>query len=61
MKAFKDLTSAELVTKLKEEEEKIRGFKFAEGITRTKNVKEGRAAKKLIAQLKTELAHRIDK
>ncbi len=55
---LKDKTTEELATMLATEMENIRGFRFAEGMTRQKDVKAGRTSKKLIAQLKTELATR---
>ncbi len=58
MKNIKDMTTEDIVKKLKEEQEKVRAFGFSIGGTRVKNVKEGRDAKKLIAQLLTELKAR---
>jgi hypothetical protein len=40
------------------EMEKVRSLRFSYGMTRQKDVKAGRTSKKLIAQVKTELAAR---
>lgn len=53
-----DKTTEELVLSLATEMENVRGGKFTSGMTRQKDVKAGRTSKKLIAQLKTELAAR---
>lgn len=55
---FKDKTTEELATMLTTELENVRAGKFTQGMTRQKDVKAGRTSKKLIAQLKTELAAR---
>ena len=55
---IKNMTTDELTKKLREEEIALHKITFAEGVTRIKNVKEGRAGKKLIAQLQTELRGR---
>jgi hypothetical protein len=51
----KDMTTDDMIKLLAVEQEKVRANTFGAGITRQKNVKEGRASKKLIAQLKTKL------
>jgi ribosomal protein L29 len=53
-----DKTVAELNDMLAAEMEKVRSLRFSYGMTRQKDVKAGRTSKKLIAQLKTELAAR---
>ena len=59
--SIKDMTTDEAVTMLRAEQEKVRTLTFTKGVTRQANVKEGRASKKLIAQLKTTLTSRAHK
>ncbi len=56
--SLKDKSTEELVQMLTTEMEKVRTLKFTFGMTRQKDVKAGRTSKKLIAQVKTELAAR---
>jgi ribosomal protein L29 len=57
---LKDKTTEEIATMLAAELETVRKIGFNAGMTRTKDVKQGRTSKKLIAQLKTELASRAE-
>lgn len=56
--SLKDKSTEELAEMLTTEMEKVRTLKFTFGMTRQKDVKAGRTSKKLIAQIKTELAAR---
>lgn len=56
--SLKDKSTEELGQMLATEMENVRSLKFTFGMTRQKDVKAGRTSKKLIAQLKTELAAR---
>ena len=56
--SLKDKSTEELAEMLTAEMEKVRTLKFTFGMTRQKDVKAGRTSKKLIAQIKTELAAR---
>lgn len=58
MKDIANKTTEELTKTLDEEREKVRSLGFSQGLTRVKNVKEGRTSKKLIAQVLTELRKR---
>jgi hypothetical protein len=59
--SHKELATADIIEKIHAEQEKVRTSTFNYGMTRQKNVKEGRESKKLIAQLLTELKGRESK
>jgi len=52
---MKDLKDKEIHKKLAEQREKLRVFRFANALGKTKNTKEGRVIKKDIARMETEV------
>lgn len=55
---MRELTDKELDKKLRTEREKLRKFRFASVLGKTKNTKEGRNVKKEIARVLTEVNRR---
>jgi len=55
MKDFKKKSVKDLETLLREKREELRAFRFATAGSRTRNVREGRNARKEIAHILTEL------
>jgi ribosomal protein L29 len=60
MKDIQKVTTQDLTKELADLSNKNREFRFAFVGSRVKNVKEGRAAKKRVAQILTELKNRKD-
>jgi ribosomal protein L29 len=52
---YKDMAEKDLVKALYEKRAELNNFRFGSAGSRTRNVKEGRAAKKEIARIMTEL------
>ena len=55
---MKDLSDKELKKKLTLERDKLRKFRFASVLGKTKNVKEGRSTRREIARILTEVNRR---
>ena len=53
--SYKDKSAKDLLKALYEEREKLQKFNFGTAGSRTRNVKEGRLAKKEVARIMTEL------
>lgn len=58
MKDLPKQSTAELLELLSKTRESLRSFRFGESGSRTRNVRAGRAARKLIAQINTALTVR---
>ncbi|TAL49323.1 50S ribosomal protein L29 [Patescibacteria group bacterium] len=61
MKDLKDKTEKDLEKMLREKREALRAFRFGVAGSKVRNVKEGRALRKDIARLLTELSGRKTK
>lgn len=60
MKDLQDKNEKDIVKLLIEKEEALKGFRFGIAGSKVRNVREGRALRKDVARLKTELSRRVN-
>ncbi len=61
MSSYKEKTDADIRNEVKEKRELLRQFRFGVSGSKTRNVREGRAYRREIARMLTELSARIGK